>query len=95
VGEFGRTPKLNALGGRDHWPRAGFACLAGGGVRGGQVIGKTDASGESPIERPVRPEDLTASILTLLGIDPSAEYRHPDGRPLRLINDGVMLKELI
>jgi len=95
MGEFGRTPKLNALGGRDHWPRAGFACLAGGGVRGGQVIGKTDASGESPLERPVRPEDLTASILTLLGIDLSTEYRHPDGRPLRLINDGVMLKELV
>ncbi|WP_395141581.1 DUF1501 domain-containing protein [Armatimonas sp.] len=95
LGEFGRTPKLNALGGRDHWPRAGFACLAGGGVRGGQVIGKTDASGESPIERPVRPEDLSASILTLLGIDPATEYRHPDGRPLRLITDGAMLKELV
>ncbi|WP_395089697.1 DUF1501 domain-containing protein [Armatimonas sp.] len=95
MGEFGRTPKLNALGGRDHWPRAGFACLAGGGVRGGQVIGKTDASGESPTERPVRPEDLSASILTLLGIDPATEYHHPDGRPLRLINDGIMLKELV
>ena len=95
MGEFGRTPKLNALGGRDHWPRAGFACLAGGGVRGGQVIGKTDASGESPIERPVRPEDLSASILTLLGLDPTTEYRHPDGRPLRLITGGAMLKELV
>lgn len=95
MGEFGRTPKLNAAGGRDHWPRAGFACLAGGGVRGGQVIGRTDASGESPVERPVRPEDLAASILTLLGIDPNKEYRSPDGRPLRLINEGAMLRELV
>lgn len=94
MGEFGRTPKLNAAGGRDHWPRAGFACLAGGGVRGGQVIGKTDASGESPLERPVRPEDLSASILTLLGISPEKEYRTPDGRPLRLVSDGAMLSEL-
>lgn len=64
-------------------------------MRGGQVIGKTDASGELPIERPVRPEDLSASILTLLGIDPATQYRHPNGRPLRLINDGIMLKELV
>ena len=58
MGEFGRTPKLNATAGRDHWPRAGFACLAGGGVRGGQVIGATDAHGEVPVgssRQPARP----------------------------------------
>jgi uncharacterized protein (DUF1501 family) len=94
MGEFGRTPKLNGDGGRDHWPRASFACLAGGGVRGGQVVGKTDAAGEAPVDRPVRPEDLSWTILTLLGIDPAGEYRTPDGRPVRILSDGVMLTEL-
>ncbi len=61
MGEFGRTPKLNANGGRDHWPRAGFVCLAGGGVRGGQVIGATDAHGEVPSDRPVSPPDLACT----------------------------------
>ena len=94
MGEFGRTPKLNARGGRDHWPRAGFVCLAGGGVRGGRVIGRTDSYGESPSEDPVRPEDLAASILTLLGIDPQKEYNSPGGRPLKLQPDGRFIKGL-
>src|SRR6185503_8506436 len=66
MGEFGRTPKLNAAGGRDHWPRAGSVCLAGGGVQGGQVIGATDSFGEIPVERPVGPPDLAFTILKLL-----------------------------
>src|SRR5439155_15691904 len=57
MGEFGRTPKLNALGGRDHWPRAGSVCLAGGGIQGGRVIGTTNAFGEVPVDRPVSPPD--------------------------------------
>ena len=64
------TPKLNDRGGRDHWPRAGFACLAGGGVRGGQIIGATDRRGETP-DLPVSPEDLAWTTLNLLGIDPA------------------------
>jgi len=88
MGEFGRTPKLNAAGGRDHWPRAGCALLAGGGVRGGQAVGKTDAYGEAPVEEPVRPEDLAWTMLELLGIDPRKEYRTPDGRPMKLLAEG-------
>jgi uncharacterized protein (DUF1501 family) len=95
MGEFGRTPKLNAQAGRDHWPRAGFACLAGGGVRGGQVIGATDAYGESPIERPVGPPDLAWTILSLLGIDPSRELTTPSGRPVRILSEGAFISELV
>lgn len=95
LGEFGRTPKFNADGGRDHWPRAGFACLAGGGVARGNVIGSTDPFGESPVDRPVRPPDLACSILSLLGLDPRAEIPGPGGRPLRLLDEGAMIPGLL
>jgi hypothetical protein len=94
MGEFGRTPKINSYGGRDHWPRAGFVCLAGAGIRGGQVIGATDAHGESPADRPVRPEDLGCTLLRKLGIDPRTEYRTSDGRPIRLVSGGEPIAEL-
>jgi Protein of unknown function (DUF1501) len=94
MGEFGRTPKLNALGGRDHWPRAGFACLAGGGVRGGQVIGATNAFGELPIERPVGPPDLAFTLLRLLGVDPAGELIAPGGRPMKILSEGSFITEL-
>jgi hypothetical protein len=84
MGEFGRTPKLNTQGGRDHWPRVFSVALAGGGVRGGQVIGTSDATGESPKDRPVTPSDLAATIYTLLGIDPRRELHTADGRPVRI-----------
>ncbi len=94
MGEFGRTPKLNALGGRDHWPRAGFACLAGGGVRGGQVIGATNAFGEVPAERPISPPDLAFTILRLLGVDPTKELITPSGRPVKILAEGSFISEL-
>lgn len=95
MGEFGRTPKLNSVGGRDHWPRAGSICFAGGGVRGGQVIGATDAYGESPIDTPIRPEDVAFSILKLLGVDPEKELRGPGDRPLKIMSDGAFISQLI
>lgn len=95
LGEFGRTPKLNAAGGRDHWPRAGFVCLAGGGIRGGQLIGATDAHGEVPTERPVGPADLAFTLLTLLGIDPTRELRTPSGRPVKMLDEGALISELV
>ncbi len=94
MGEFGRTPKLNATAGRDHWPRAGFACLAGGGVQGGRVIGATNPFGEFPVERPVTPPDLAFTILQSLGIDPSRELVTPDGRPMKVLNEGAFIREL-
>ena len=96
MGEFGRTPKLNAAGGRDHWPRVFSVAIAGGGVSGGQVIGSSDAVGESPKDRPVSPGDLVATIYQLLGIDPALELKTPDGRPIRITShDSQVVKELI
>ena len=95
MGEFGRTPKLNAIGGRDHWPRAGSALLAGGGVRGGQVIGATNNFGEFPVDRPVSPPDLAFSMLKLLGVDPTAELMTPGGRPMKIMGGGSFIKELL
>lgn len=95
MGEFGRTPKLNVAGGRDHWPRVFSAVLAGGGVPGGQVIGSSDSVGESPADRPITPADLAATVYTLLGIDPELELHTPDGRPVRVApSDAEVVQEL-
>ena len=96
MGEFGRTPKINTAGGRDHWPRVFSVALAGGGVRGGQVIGASDATGESPADRPVTPADLVCTIYTLLGLDPASELQTDTGRPIRLAaNDAQVIQELL
>mgnify|MGYP001811722393 CR=1 FL=1 len=96
MGEFGRTPKLNTAGGRDHWPRVFSVALAGGGIPGGQVIGCSDPVGESPAERPVTPSELAATIYTLLGISPDVELSTSDGRPGRVAPDGALaLRELV
>ncbi len=95
MGEFGRTPKINAAAGRDHWPRAGFVCLAGGGVRGGQVIGATDAHGEVPADRPLSPPDLAFTLLKLLGVDPAREIITPGGRPVKILSEGSFISELV
>jgi len=88
MGEFGRTPKLNTRGGRDHWPRVFSVALAGAGIRGGTVLGASDAVGESPHARPVTPSELAATIYTLLGVSPAMELKTGDGRPIRLVLDG-------
>jgi hypothetical protein len=95
MGEFGRTPKLNTQGGRDHWPRVFSVLLAGGGVPGGQVIGSSDATGESPKDNPVTPADLAATMFTLLGIDPQQLLHTADGRPVHVSRDGKVVKELL
>ena len=96
MGEFGRTPKINSQGGRDHWPNVFSVVLAGGGVQGGQIIGSSDALGEFPRERPVTPSDLSATIYTLLGIAPSFELHTSDGRPVRVApDDAKVVSELL
>ncbi len=94
--EFGRTPKVNAAGGRDHWPNCFSAALAGGGIPGGAVIGASDDLGEFVKDRPVTPADMAATIYTLLGIDPGLELRTADGRPIRIAPDGAEpIRELL
>ena len=95
MGEFGRTPKLNSIGGRDHWPRANSVLLAGGGAKRGQVVGDTDAWGELPASRPVLPEDLLATVYHLLGIDAETEYRTSGGRPVKILDKGEVVKEAL
>lgn len=95
MGEFGRTPKLNARAGRDHWPRVFSAVLVGGGIRGGQVIGASDRVGESPADNPVTPADLARTIYTLLGVDPDHELHTQDGRPVQINQGGRVIRELV
>lgn len=94
MGEFGRTPKINNRGGRDHYPKAFSAWLAGCGVQGGQVIGATDKLGERVIERPVSPQDLFQSIYHALGIDAEYENITSGGRPMKLVDQGAVIDEL-
>ena len=95
MGEFGRTPKLNTIGGRDHWPRANSVLMAGGGVKRGQVVGETDAYGELPAERPVGPEDVLHTVYRVLGIDADKEYRTTTGRPVKVLDKGEVIREAL
>jgi hypothetical protein len=81
MGEFGRTPKINDNQSRDHWPRCYTVLLAGGGVKRGYVHGASDKLGEFPARDPARPDDLAATMFSLLGIDPEIEVRDPLDRP--------------
>jgi uncharacterized protein (DUF1501 family) len=85
MGEFGRTPKLNPRGGRDHWPGCWSVLFAGGGVCGGQVIGSSDATGAEPRDRPVTPAEIAASVYSALGIAPNTRLIGPENKPLALV----------
>jgi uncharacterized protein (DUF1501 family) len=93
VGEFGRTPKLNKAEGRDHWPHAFSCLLGGGGFRGGLVVGETDPTGvKQEAKDPVSVEDLAATVLAGVGVDPEAELVAPSGRP---VTNGVPVGRLL
>lgn len=94
MGEFGRTPRLNGRGGRDHFPRAFNVAVAGGGIVGGKVIGKTTADGSDIDADPVTVNDLFSSFCQALHIDPRKENQSPAGRPLRLVDGGQPIAEL-
>jgi uncharacterized protein (DUF1501 family) len=95
-GEFGRTPKINSKGGRDHWPQVGPALLAGGGIRAGQVIGSTDRTASTATSRPVCYQEILATLYKNLGIDPyRVTISDPNGRPHYLLNEGQALPELV
>jgi hypothetical protein len=95
MGEFGRSPKVNGAAGRDHWPRCYGLLLAGGGVRGGCVYGRSDRIGSDPAENPVTPHDLLATFYTLLGISPDIALPDQLGRPVRLVGPGRVIQEVI
>jgi hypothetical protein len=95
MGDFGRTPIINRNAGRDHWPQCYSMVLAGGGIRGGQVVGASDETGAAPRERPVTPADIHATIFAALGYDPHVDtFRTADGRPMP-ISSGEPIAELL
>ena len=97
-GEFGRTPKINqrtADGGRDHYPRCMFMLMGGGPVKGGQVIGESDATAAGPKHNGIKPEDVAATFYHTLGIDHRKEYNTSIGRPISIVRDGNIISDLI
>lgn len=97
TGEFGRTPKINqksAEGGRDHYPRCMFMLLAGGSIRGGQVIGKSDEKATGPADEGFSPDDVAATFYRNLGIDHTREYHSNTGRPISIVRNGSVIEQL-
>lgn len=88
TGEFGRTPRINPAGGRDHWPQCWTVVLAGGGIKGGQVVGASDAVASAPKDRPVMPAHVAATVYKCLGIPIETELKTPQGRVVRLVDHG-------
>ncbi len=93
-GEFGRTPKINEKGGRDHWPNASMALMAGGGAPGGLVLGSTDREAGRVIDRPLQFADMIATLYKKLGVDPQSMIHDQTGRPHMLMNEGNPIPEL-
>ena len=93
-GEFGRTPKVNSTGGRDHYPNVFSASVSGGGIQGGRVIGESDSKGAEPKERPVQPQDVLATMYRHLGLDYNKQYLDHGGRPVPVLPFGAPISEL-
>jgi hypothetical protein len=100
MGEFGRTPRINTgqpgipIPGRDHWGDAISVLMAGGGLKGGQVVGKTTPKAEHPVERPLKPADILATAYRVLGIDPALSFKDHSGRPIPILDEGKPIEEL-
>ena len=95
TGEFGRTPKINPKGGRDHWGKLCTLAMAGGGLRMGQVIGESSPKVEVPASNPIGPQDLMATILHMYGLDPKMQFVDNQGRPTYLVEHGKPIPELV
>ena len=99
MGEFGRSPRITSgqgSPGRNHYPKAWTSVLFGGGIRAGQIVGRTDKDGGEVIERPISGLDFLATVCTLLGIDHTKENATPIGRPIRVVEKGAKpIKELL
>jgi hypothetical protein len=101
MGEFGRTPKINTgqpgipIPGRDHWGNAISVMMAGGGLRGGQVVGATNAKAEHPVDRPLKPGDVLATAYEVMGIDPAQTFKDHTGRPIPILEEGKPIAEVL
>jgi hypothetical protein len=95
MSEFGRTPRVNKDAGRDHWGPSNCMLLAGGGIQGGRVVGATNSRGEKPAANPVGPADLAATMYRCLGIDPNHEFYTPEGRPVRIVDGGKVITDVL
>jgi hypothetical protein len=95
MGEMGRTPRINSKAGRDHWPQCGFSLLTGGGVRAGMVYGATDKEAAYPVDNPVHPSDLVATVYHLLGIDPQLTVHDRFGRPFSIAHGGAPVQGVL
>jgi hypothetical protein len=95
MGEMGRTPRINAKAGRDHWPQCGFSLLTGGGVKSGFVFGETDRQAAYPTKDPVSPADIVATVYQLLGIDPHMTVPDRFGRPIHIAHGGEPIRDIL
>ena len=95
MGDMGRTPRINARAGRDHWPQCGFCLLAGGGIRQGHVHGRTDRIAGYPLEFPVTPGDICATIYQLIGVDPEMTVPDQTGRPVHISQGGAPIRGVL
>src|SRR3954454_4540667 len=93
--EFGRTPKINGTAGRDHWPKVFSVVLAGGGIKAGSVYGSSDPTASEPQDDPLTVEDLAYTVYHQLGIDPDKKLMSPGNRPVIIVDEGNLRKELI
>ena len=93
--EFGRTPKINKDAGRDHWPKVFSVVLAGGGIKGGYIHGASNATATEPERDPMGPEDLATTVYSLLGIVADNELMAPGNRPIDIVREAAVRKELI
>ncbi len=95
MGEFGRTPRINQNAGRDHWPRSWSVVVGGGSIKGGQVVGATDKDGVDIVDHPVGVMDLIATLTQSMGINIATQYTTPRGRPMKVVDGGAPIKELV
>ena len=93
--EFGRTPKINASAGRDHWSRAFSIALAGGGLKRGMFYGDSDSTSSEPEKNPTPLEDLHATLYHLIGINSDKELMAPGDRPIEIVDGGKVIEELV
>ena len=93
--EFGRTPKINSMGGRDHWGACGSMFFAGAGIRTGQVVGTSDKNAAYPLTRPYGPADIAATMYHCLGIEPETRVPDRQGRPSPVLDHGQPIEEVL